>query len=111
MTGRNGLHWRLFTENSYFFVESTLAFRLSLAAAEAESAAVLVESTEGVIVLSVFTAAESVFVSELEEPLQAAKEPIAKTNNNFFIAICLFVNYLMLIHGFENSNPPELPKS
>lgn len=98
-------------KNFYFFVESTLAFRLSLAAAEAESAAVLVESTAGAIALSVFTAAESVFVSALEEPLQAANEPIAKTNNNFFIAICLFVNDLMLIHGFVKSNPQEALKS
>jgi presenilin-like A22 family membrane protease len=56
-----------------------------------------------VVTLSVFTVVESVVV-ELAEPLQAAKAPITRTVNNFFIVICLIVNDFMLILGFEKSN-------
>jgi hypothetical protein len=59
-----------------------------------------------VVTLSVFTVVESVVVVELAEPLQAAKAPIARTVNNFFIVICLIVNDFMLIQGFEKSNLP-----
>jgi hypothetical protein len=69
-----------------------------------ESIAVLAESAMDVTLSVEAFPALSVFVSVLEEPLQAANEPIAKTNKSFFIFMCLIVNDFMLIHGLEKSN-------
>jgi hypothetical protein len=57
---------------------------LSFAAPAVESIAVFAESAALVTVC----AAESVVVSELELPLQAANEPIANTTKSFFIVMC-----------------------
>jgi hypothetical protein len=40
----------------------------------------------------------------LEDPLQAAKAPIANTTKSFFIVICLIVNDFMLIPGSKKGN-------
>jgi hypothetical protein len=64
---------------NYFFVESVVFF--------VESIVILVLSVP-ILVLSVFTTVvESVVVLELDPPLQAAKRPRDKINNNFFILI------------------------
>ena len=82
----------------YFFVESTFDFTLSF-----DSTTVLDESVTVVVTLSVvFT--ESVFVSVLPEPPQAAKEVIANKTKSFFIVMYLFVNDLVLIQGLGKSN-------
>jgi hypothetical protein len=90
--------------NYFFFVVSALAFRLSLAAVAAESIVVLAESAPAVTLSLATVAAESTLVSVLEDPLQAAKAPIANTTKSFFIVICLIVNDFMLIPGFKKSN-------
>jgi hypothetical protein len=88
----------------FFFVVSTLAFRLSFAAVAAESIVVLAESAAAVTLSLATVAAESTLVSVLEEPLQAANAPIANTTKSFFIVICLIVNDFMLIPRSEKSN-------
>ena len=90
--------------NYFFFTESTLAFVLSFTAVAAESMVALAESATAVTLSLATVAAESTLVSVLEELLQAAKEPIAKTNKSFFIVMCLFVNDFMLIPGLGKSN-------
>jgi hypothetical protein len=89
----------------FFFVVSALALRLSLAAVAAESIVLAAESATAATVSLAAVAAESTAFSELEEPLQAAKAPIAKTTKSFFIVICLIVNDFMLIPEMEKSNP------
>jgi hypothetical protein len=80
---------------------------LSFAADAAESITVLAESAIEVTLSFAELAAESTLVSVLDEPLQAAKAPIAKTTKSFFIVMCLFVNDLMLIPGLGKSNLPN----
>jgi hypothetical protein len=88
----------------FFFVESTLAFRLSFAAVAAESIVVLAESAAAVTLSLATVAAESTLVSVLEEPLQAANAPTANTTKSFFIVICLIVNDFKLIPRLGKSN-------
>jgi hypothetical protein len=64
-------------EEGYFFVESVIFLVLSID--------ILVESGMAILVVSVFTAAESVVVVEEEPDPQAAKTLTANTVNNFFI--------------------------
>jgi hypothetical protein len=99
----------LLTKN-YFLTESTTFLVVSLIAAAEVSTVVLVESFI-VVTLSVLTVVESVVVVELAEPLQAAKAPIAKTANSFFIVICLIMNDFLLIQRIKKSNLISLEKS
>jgi hypothetical protein len=90
--------------NYFFLTESTLCLTLSLAAVAAESMVVLAESATEVMLSLATVAAESTLVSVLEEPLQAAKAPIANTTKSFFIVMCLCVNDFMLIPELGKSN-------
>jgi hypothetical protein len=105
------LFWRSpIKEYIYFLTESTLAFRLSLAAVAVESIAAFAESATAVTLSLAADTVESTLFSVLDEPLQAANAPIAKTTKSFFIVICLFVNDLMLIQGLKKSNPRRVQK-
>jgi hypothetical protein len=101
----------LLTYKKFYLAFVVSTFTLSFIAALVESTAILVESVTVVAALSVLTTVvESVVVVELEEPLQAAKAPMAKIVKSFFIVMYLFVNDLMLIHGLGKSNLPDLIK-
>jgi hypothetical protein len=74
-------------KKAYFFVESTFAFMLSLAALAVESITALLESAVAFTDSVPDLAAESVLLSELDALLQAANEPIANTTKSFFIVM------------------------
>jgi hypothetical protein len=78
--------------NDYFLVVST-------AAAAAVSTVAAAESTTGATAaVSATTAAESALTS-LFSPAQAAKVPMARTNNSFFIFLIFGMNDLMVNTG------------
>src|SRR5579871_41085 len=70
--------------NYFFTAESTFLARLSILAFAVSPTALTVESTFATVE-STFAAAESTLASVLDPPPHAAKEPIANTNNNFFM--------------------------
>ena len=73
---------------------SALAFEVSAILDVVSILALLVSAILAAV--SVMVAPESDFVSELEEPLQAAKAPIAKTKKSFFILMIFVLSELAL---------------